>query len=81
MGEAGKMRFWRIEKGKKQPEDESWCTETPIKNDSHWKTRQHTERKRRDCRKMGKAKVIARILIRRGKGDVKSEQCGGDGIR
>lgn len=52
---------------KKQPEDESWCTETPIKNDSHWKTRQHTERKRRDCRKIGKAKVIARISIRRGK--------------
>lgn len=31
---------------------------------------------------MGKAKIIARILIRRGKkGDTKSEQCRGDGIR
>lgn len=48
VGGEGMMRIWGVENGKKQAEDESWCTETPIKNDSHWKRRQHTEKKRSD---------------------------------
>lgn len=64
------MRIWvggGVEKGKTQAEDESWCTETPIKNDSRWKTRQHTEKQEILGWKMGKGERIARISMCRGK--------------
>lgn len=83
VGGEGKRRIWvggGWRKGKKQAEDESWCTATPIKNDSRWKTRQ---RNGRDYGGRWERRKEAVEFQNAGAGgvDVRDEQCKADRIR